>query len=57
VLEVTGGELVPPEPGSAEYKALPSGADRAKASAFWDKQPAEDEEPAEQMRAALEAKP
>jgi hypothetical protein len=38
VLAVTGGELVPPKPGTPEYKALPNGAERAQAKAYWDAQ-------------------
>jgi hypothetical protein len=41
---VTGGEIVWPRPGSPEYKALPSGAERAKARAYWDKQPEPEQE-------------
>jgi hypothetical protein len=37
VLAVSGGELVPPKPGTDEYKALPTGTDRANAKAYWDK--------------------
>jgi hypothetical protein len=36
VLAVTGGELIPPKPGTAEYRALPNGGERAKAKAWWD---------------------
>jgi hypothetical protein len=36
VLAATGGELLPPKPGTPEYKALPTGADRAKARAYWE---------------------
>lgn len=31
-----GAEEVPPRPGTDAYKALPSGAERAKARAYWD---------------------
>ncbi len=31
-----GAEIVPPKPGSPEYKALPSGAERASARAYWE---------------------
>jgi recombination protein RecT len=39
VLEVTGGELVPPKKGTAEYDALPSGVERSKARQYWAKHP------------------
>lgn len=32
-----GAELLPPKPGSAEYRALPSGTERAQAKAYWDR--------------------
>jgi hypothetical protein len=39
ILAVTGGEEVPPKPGSPEYKALPSGTERAAAKAYWEVKP------------------
>lgn len=44
VLAVSGGEVIPPKPGTPEYKALPSGAERAKARAYWDKKPEPEQE-------------
>lgn len=32
-----GAEIVPPKPGTAEYRALPNGTERAKAKAYWDR--------------------
>ena len=37
IVQATGGELLPPKPGTDEYKALPTGTDRANAKAYWDK--------------------
>ena len=53
-VELTGGELVdvePPKPGTPEYRALPTGVERAKAKAYHEAHP-EPEEPtlAEQLR-------
>jgi hypothetical protein len=36
ILAATGGEFIPPKPGTAEYKALPNGTERARAKAYWD---------------------
>lgn len=36
ILAVTGGEEVPPKPGTPEYKALPNGTARAQAKAWHD---------------------
>jgi hypothetical protein len=41
VLEASGGELVPPKPGTPEYDALPSGVERASARVYWDARPEE----------------
>jgi hypothetical protein len=43
VLEVTGGELVPPKPGTAEYRAM-APLDRAAAREYWAKQPEPEQE-------------
>ena len=53
VLAVSGGEFIPPKPGTPEYKALPSGAERAKARAYWDARKGEPEQ--ETLAAALGA--
>lgn len=53
VLAVSGGEVIPPKPGTPEYKALPSGAERAKARAYWDARKGEPEQ--ETLAAALGA--
>lgn len=37
VLDATGGELVPPKPGTQEYRDLPNGNARSQAKAYWDK--------------------
>ncbi len=39
VLRVSGGVEVPPAPGSAAYRALPTGVERAAAKAYWEAQP------------------
>ncbi len=39
VLRVSGGVEVPPAPGSAAYRALSSGVERAAAKAYWEAQP------------------
>ncbi len=37
VLRVSGGVEVPPAPGTAAYRALPTGVERAAAKAYWEK--------------------
>lgn len=41
IVAATGGEIVWPKPGSDAYKALPNGAERAKARAYWEAKKAE----------------
>ena len=53
ILAASGGEEVPPKPGTPEYRALPSGAERAKARAYWDRQKPQDEQ--ESLAVALGA--
>lgn len=36
VLAASGGELIPPKPGTKAYRDLPSGTERANAKAYWD---------------------
>lgn len=57
ILDVTNGELVPPKPGTKEYKALPSGVERAAAKSYWEEKPVEPEgrPDAEQLRAMADA--
>jgi hypothetical protein len=52
VLEVTGGELVPPEPGTDAYKALPA-PEKAAARAWHQNHKEPARQTGEQMRAAL----
>jgi hypothetical protein len=52
VLAVTGGELVPPKPGTPEYKALPA-QEKASARAYWQEHPEPKRPDAEQLRAAI----
>lgn len=54
VLAVTGGELIPPKPGTPEYKALPNGTERAKAKA-WHEAHREPEPEQESLAEALGA--
>lgn len=49
-----GAEIVPPAPGTAEYRALPNGTERAKAKAYWD---AEKKKPAGQIVADMNDAP
>ena len=61
VLTVSGGEEIdgsnitvmmapPPKPGTAEYRALPNGTERANAKAYWDQR--KDDAPAQESLAA-----
>ena len=52
VLAVTGGELVPPRPGTDEYRALPA-QERARARAYWQEHAEPARPNAEQLRAAI----
>ena len=44
VLAVSGGEEIPPRPRTDAYRALPSGAERAAARAYWDARPEQEQE-------------
>jgi hypothetical protein len=44
ILAATGGEEIPPKPGTKAYRELPSGTERANAKAYWDRKPAEQQE-------------
>jgi hypothetical protein len=42
--EDASGQIIPPKKGTPEYDALPSGVERSKARAYWDKQPEPEQE-------------
>jgi hypothetical protein len=44
VLAVSGGEVIPPKPGTKAYRDLPNGTERANAKAYWDKKPEPEQE-------------
>lgn len=44
ILAATGGEEIPPKPGTKAYRELPDGTARANAKAYWDKKPEPEQE-------------